>query len=371
MTRRNNDPLKDIVFVSVPESFTGTVGSVNLDASVLLPVEAGSDIGQWNPEELTWEMIIAGMLKVLAYQPEHDDAPYYRAFIREMRPRIVEELSETGIINSRNENYDIAEEIFRALAGLDPSGVEGPTNLAITMEQRAESLEKIGKATEADEYRALAASTYRDLLSREEELPADVHLNAGLFFLKVYNIEEAQQRLEHFVALSHDEEKIARARKILAEITSQNTTDRLFKEAFDFIRMGEEEHGITRIEEFLQKHPEAWNGWFLLGWGNRRIGRYKEAAEAFEKALELGGDNADTRNELAICSMELEEYTAAQAHLEHALKQEPDNTKIMSNMGVLAMKQDNYQEALRFFNAVLALEPDDVFAQAVVKKLKL
>lgn len=358
----NEDPLENIVFISVPESFTGSVGDVTLDASVLLPVETGSSVEEFNPEELTWEMIIAGMLKLLAYQPDHDDAAYYRSFILEMRPRIVEELSETGIINARNENFDTAEEIFRALAGVAPERVEGPTNLAIALDARAQSLEKIGRSEDADACRARAASTYRELLSREEELPEDVYLNAGLFFLKVYNVEEARRLLEHFMELSENEEKIGKARTILAEIDAQNTTDQLFKEAFDFIRMGDEETGVERIQLFLEKHPEAWNGWFLLGWGKRRLNRFEEAADAFDKALSLGGDNADTRNELAICRMELGDFAASRIHLERALTLEPDNTKIMSNLGVLALKEDDPDEARRFFDTVLELEPEDPVA---------
>lgn len=363
MQEEARDPLKDIIYISVPESFTGTVGDVTLDTSVLLPVETREGPEHWNPEELSWEMIIAGMLKVLAYQPDHDDAPYYRAFIRAMRPRMVEELSETGIINSRNENFEIAEEIFLALSGFDPAGVEGPANLAVTLEQRAEALEKIGRTEEADRCRDRAAAAYRSLFTRSGGLPADVYLNGGLFFLKAYNMEEARRCLEQFVQLSEEEDKVSRARSILSEIESQNTTDQLFKEAFDFIRMGDEERGIAAVEAFLGKHPDAWNGWFLLGWGNRRLNRFQDAARAFERALSLGGDNADTRNELAICQMELGNFKASRRHLEQALKLEPDNTKIMSNMGVLALKEDDPEEARRYFDAVLELEPEDPVAQ--------
>lgn len=359
----NSDPLENIVYISVPESFTGQVGTVRLDATVLLPVETAGGAESWNPDELTWEMVIAGMLKVLAYQPDHDDAPFYRDFIREMRPRIVEELSETGIINARNENFVLAEEIFRALTGLNPAGIEGPTNLAITFDQRADALEKVGKNEEAERYRDLAMETYRDLVDGDRELPPDVHLNAGLFFLKRYQVAEAQRRLEAFVERSDDQEKLGRAQAILAEIEMQNTTDLLFRESFESIKAGDEEAGIEKINRFLEQHPEAWNGWFLLGWGRRRLGRFDEAAKAFERALALGGDNADTRNELAICCMELGRFDESRKHLEAALRSEPDNTKIISNLGILALKEGNRPEANRFFDTVLALEPDDPVAR--------
>ncbi|POR03965.1 hypothetical protein AU468_04680 [Alkalispirochaeta sphaeroplastigenens] len=373
------DPLKNVIFISLPEEIartfaetTGPAGKALLDPAALLPVETAGTPDTWNPDELSWEMIMAGMLKVLAYQPDHEDTPLYRDFLGEVRPRLVEELAETGIINARNENFALAEEIFRALSGLVPDGIEGPVNLALTLEQRAEALQKIGKNNDAESCRTRACAIYQDLLSRDTELPPSVHLNAGLFFLRLYRMEEAKRRLEYFLEYSQakdddedgdqEEETIARVRKILAEIDSQSTTDRHFREAFECIKSGREEEGLHHVTEFLKAHPQAWNGWFLLGWGRRRLSRFTEAAEAFEQARSLGGDTADTLNELAICRMELGDFAESRRLLIEALTREPDNTKIMSNLGVLALKEENIPEARRYFATVLELEPEDPVA---------
>lgn len=361
-THDDHDPLAGLLFISVPETFHHHVGEMPIDPHIPLPVEAGTDATEWDHESLTWEMIVSGMLKVLATEPDHRHADYYRRFVEAANPEIYTELSETGIIASRNEQYDLAEEIFSALAGLAPQRIEGYANLAVTFEHRADNLERLGDDAAAQQYRERAVAIYHDLLTRDEIDP-DLRLNAGMFFLKTRNYDAAFAQLSQFVAESTDEEKRQHAERVLAEMNSQNVMDEMFKEAFDFIKIGDEERGIERIREFLQQNPEVWNGWFLLGWGLRRLQRYDDAAAAFRKALSLGGDNADTLNELAICELELEQFDESRAHLEQALQHEPDNTKIMSNFGVLELKRNDPLEARRFFQTVLELEPDDPVAR--------
>ncbi len=362
------DPLNEILFISVPDDFSHTIGDFIVDPDVPLPVHTGGDPADWNVTELSWEMIVSGMLQVLAYRPDHEDADYYRRFVNHVRPEIVAELSQTGIIAARNEDFDKAEVMFRALTALTPERVEGPVNLAIVYQQRAESLERIGREEDAQGFFDRAYRIFRDLLQRDTLSP-DVRLNAGLFFLKIRNYESAYDQLKQFTQESEDEEKIEEAARILREIESQNLLDRLFKEAFDFIKIGDEEKGIERIQAFIDRYPDAWNAWFLLGWGRRRLGRYREAVDAFRKAISLGANNADTHNELAICLLELGEYDESRRSLDRALRLEPDNTKIMSNFGVLALKRDDPEEARRFFQTVLAIEPDDPVAQQYLELL--
>jgi Flp pilus assembly protein TadD len=71
------------------------------------------------------------------------------------------------------------------------------------------------------------------------------------------------------------------------------------------IQLCREEEGIKIISDFLEKSPEVWNAWFLMGWGYRRTGRFEEGYNAFRKVLDLGERSADALNEIAICSIVL------------------------------------------------------------------
>ena len=101
----------------------------------------------------------------------------------------------------------------------------------------------------------------------------------------------------------------------------------------------------------------------MLGWALRRLGRWEDGAAAFNKAIEFGGGNSDTRNELAICLMETGDYPGVRRELEIALREDTENVKIISNLGVLAMKNGDDDEAAAFFRTVLEFEPDDPVAR--------
>lgn len=364
-----DDPLQGIVFVSLPEGFHHQIGTLTIPPDVMLPVDSRGDGTTWNPGELTWEMVIAGMIKVLAWQPDHEDAPFYRQFVLETRPDIIGDLTRAGIAQAQNDSFTMAEEIFRGVCGLVPEGFEGPVNLALLKEQRSDALRAMGRDTEADELAEEAAALYRDLLQREGPFPPDLHLNAGLFFLKIHNHDMGHRQLSMYLETGTNEEALERVRQILREVDLQNTQDRLFKESFDFIRMGQEERGIAAIKVFLEKNPDTWNGWFMLGWGHRRLHQYHEAQEAFERAVALGGDTADTLNELAICQMETGDLDTAYHSLDQALRKDPDNIRIISNFGVLYLKKGQTQEARQFFETVLALEPEDTIARQFLESL--
>ncbi len=358
--------LESVVFVGIPDSLLHLLTHVyegEIPDDLKLPLERRDTDSEFSSDEISIEAFVAGMLKLLAYDPEHRHTQIYRAIILASRPEIYAELAETGIINAGNGNHEIAEEIFSALAGLDPSRVEGPVNLAIVYEQHADRLEKIGRTTEVDTLRSRAASLYRTLLQEEDQdIPLDVRLNAGLFFMKIHDYESGRAQLDYYANNSDDTEKAARAQRIIEQVDSQNLLDRLFKEAYDFIAMGEEERGIESISEFLERYPDVWNAWFLLGWGHRRLGNFDDAADAFERAIDLGADTADAYNELAICRLELGDFVETRRHLTTALKMEPENTKIISNMGVLALRENDLDEARRFFLTVIEIEPEDPVA---------
>jgi tetratricopeptide (TPR) repeat protein len=363
------DPLANIIYISVPENLDRQVGELHIDPQIMLPVEVSGGSDRWDPSDLSWEQIIAAMLKILAYDPEHEHADYYRRFVTEARPDIIEELTETGVFKAKNKDFDVAEEIFRALSGLLPGDSRVELNLALLYEQRAEAAESRGDDDAAARYEDRALEAYQNLVDKDEVLP-EAHLNAAHFYLKRRNYDRARVHLESYTQTGDDEEKIDEARAIISEIDSQNLLDTLFKEAYDFIRMGKEEDGIVKIKKFLESNPEVWNAWFLLGWAYRRLEMYEEARDAFLKAEEHGSDHPDTLNELAICYMELGRYEESRRRLEDALAKEPTNTKIMSNLGILALKQGQVDEAEGFFHSVLDLEPEDPVAREYLDRLQ-
>ncbi|MFP4483419.1 MAG: tetratricopeptide repeat protein [Spirochaetaceae bacterium] len=363
-----NDPLRNIIYLQLPPDMERRIGDFEIDPSVPLPLEKPEGMEETSLEELQWEQIIAAMLRIMAYDPSHEHIDYYREFVLAVKPDIVEELTQTGVFKARSEDFAVAEEIFLALSGLLPENPKPDVNLALLYEQMAEAAEKHGRDQDRQRYTDQAFAVYKKLLASDAVVP-DAYFNAGHFFLKQRSFDRAREHFENYRATGDEEDKLNEARDIVRQIDAQNLVDNAFKEAFDFIRMGKEEAGIEKAREFLHTNPDVWNGWFLLGWGLRRLERYDEAREAFRKTLDLASENVDILNELSICEMELGNYEESSAHLERALRLEPENTKVVSNLGVLALRRGNRDEAEAYFRSVLELDPEDPLAAQLLAEL--
>ena len=155
----------------------------------------------------------------------------------------------------------------------------------------------------------------------------------------------------------------------LKEMTDNVLDDGSFKTAYEFICDGKAQEGLSGARDFLERHPRVWNGWFLLGWALRLLRRWEDGETAFRKAIELGGDNCDTRNELAICLMEMGDTAGARRELETALKEDPENVKIISNLGALALKTGEKEKAAALFKTVLEIDSNDPVAKKFLKNI--
>jgi Flp pilus assembly protein TadD len=287
---------------------------------------------------------------------------YYRRFVLAVKPEIYNELTSAAIVKAENSDFDMALEVLDLLEGLFPGAPGILLNRAIMLEEQAEALEKTGNeaAVEIDE-KALAA--YEKVLMLEPPLP-DALFNAGFFFMRRKDYARARSCFNAYLPLGDDEDKKEEAETLAKDIESRGLDDESFREAVELIRAGEDEEGLLTIKDFLERRPTVWNGWFVLGWALRKLERWEDGLESFKKAVELGADSGDVRNEMAICLIELGDLKNARKELEAALKEEPENVKIISNLGVVALKNGDDDEAAAFFRTVLELDPNDPVANS-------
>jgi Flp pilus assembly protein TadD len=360
--------LANVAYVSIAGTTQRLIGNFALDPDILLPVELPPGARALDAGELSWEAIVAGTLKVLAWDQTNAHTEYYRKFVLAVKPEIKSEFTHVGILKARNGESEVAIEIFRALQGLFPDDAVTHMNLALAYEERARQMEKLERSDQVDELQALAFEAYKAALAADPTEPT-IHYNMAYFYLHQRSFEKAREHLQVFAKTGADEKRVREAKRIIREIDEQGLMDGLFQRAFDSIRMGKEEEGIIHITSFLSSRPGVPNAWFLLGWANRRLGRYAEGREAFMKASELGSPHADLLNELAICLMELGELAESRKRLGEALALEPENTKVISNMGILALKTGSKEEALGFFRTVLEIEPEDRIAARFMEDL--
>ena len=375
----NSNPLNSIIYVTLPDDYVLPKEAYKIDTTIPLPIQMPTpDIKEFDIKELKWEMVLAGILTVLAYEVDNPNVQYYRSIILASKPNIKAELTEAAILKTRNEDWDIAEEIFTALHGLDPEDMTVILNSALFFDQKAESYRRSGLNEDADAYDDIAFDYYKKAMVAEPAIP-DAFFNAAFFYLKQRNYAKGKECFETYLTLTketddnklseNDKYKRDRAKEIINDICSRNLEDELFKSAYDFIKMEQEEKALEKIREFLQKNPKVWNAWFMLGWALRRLGRWQDGKAAFLQAIECGGENADTLNELAICCKEEGNIEEAREHLMKALSYENENTKILSNLGFLELQEGNPEQARKYFEIVLEIDPNDLLAKEAIKSL--
>jgi Flp pilus assembly protein TadD len=302
--------------------------------------------------------------------------------MKAVHPGIREEMTEAAILKIRNGDFDLAEEIFRSLRGLDPEDKMTVLNLALLMDERADNMRQAGLDEEAEAFDASAFEFYRDTMTAEPPIPT-AFFNAGFFYLKQRNYRKAREVLETYLKIESSEDDTAKHRKekakeIVDNISSRDLDDDLFKSAYDFITMGDEERALEQIRLFMEHHPKVWNAWFLLGWALRRLERWEDARAAFMQALELGkvpnsgieSGYTDICNELSICLMELGELAESRRWLVSALEEDSENTKIISNLGMVALRAGNKTEAEGFFRTVLEIDPKDRLALEMLAQIE-
>jgi tetratricopeptide (TPR) repeat protein len=374
-----------IIFLSVPESLRGRIEDMagghvhgdehggghiyhdddadfSINPDIPIPAEIPEGDETLNLEELSWEMILSGMLRVITLSEEKPAwIDYYRRFVLALRPHILGEFTEVAVMKARNGDFDMALEILDVLRGLFPNSPSLLLNRALTLEERAAQLERQGKTEAAAAYEA-AAEVYEEALALEPPFP-DAFFNGGFFFLRQKDFSRTRDCFSRYIEIADETGKKEQAASVIKDIVESGLEDENLREAYMLIQQGQETKGLQSIRSFLERRPSVWNGWFILGWALRRLGRWEDGAAAFGKTIELGGDNSDTRNELAICLMESGDYPGARRELETALREDPENIKIISNLGVLAMKNGDTDEAAAFFRTVLEFEPGDPIAK--------
>ena len=378
---KQNSPLDTVYFITLGEDFKFSEQAMHIDPSIPLPVQKKDKDapGTFNMAELTEEQILAGLLTVMAYDSDNKNILYYRSLLKKARPNLKAELTEAAILKTKNEDFELAEEIFASLRGFDPEDIATIFNTALFLDQRGDFYRQSGLTDDADACDEEALFYYKQAMDAEPAVP-DAFFNAGFFYLKKRNFVEAKSVFETYLALTCEESdedmgengvyKKNRAQEILNDIANRSLEDEHFSAAYRLIDSDKVEEGLEEIRLFITKNPHVWNAWFMLGWGLRKAGRFEEALKAFEKALSLeGGKTADTYNELAICCMEQNLTDEAKKYLLQALSMEPENTKIISNLGYVALKQGDPSLAASYFQTVLEYDPDDKIAALELQNL--
>jgi len=128
------------------------------------------------------------------------------------------------------------------------------------------------------------------------------------------------------------------------------------------------------LREVVAKDPKNVNGWISLGNMMMDTSRFSEAAEAYQKALEIDPKNVDVRVDMGTCYRNLRKPDVAVKEYRKALELNPQHLHALKNLGIVfAYDLHDSKEAVKAFEKALAIAPNDPDAERLkqeIQKLK-
>ena len=120
---------------------------------------------------------------------------------------------------------------------------------------------------------------------------------------------------------------------------------------------GHPELALARIAAASAAAPDDARYRIGLGQALQALGRWHEAAQAYESALRLQPDFPDIAGSLGICLQRSGQWAPAAAAHRKALAQQPQNAAVMANLGTVLREMRELPEAVDLLRAATELEP--------------
>lgn len=136
----------------------------------------------------------------------------------------------------------------------------------------------------------------------------------------------------------------------------------------DSLRRRRQEH--ERLQRAAAERPEAPRRWTRLAASFQQDGRYREAVEAYGRALYAAPESAGIRVNMALLHHALGNSDRAVAYAQAAVQSKPDFAEGWYNLGVLYAQQGETRKARRALQAALDHEPGHQRAQDYLAKLE-
>jgi tetratricopeptide (TPR) repeat protein len=356
-----------IVFINLPKDLEQTIGDFKVDPTIPIPLQLPENHKEMEANDVTVERIIAGMLKIIAWVPDHENFEYFRQFVIASQPESIEQLNLAAIAKEKKDDYIFSEELFLCVNHLAPQPASF-INLATHYAKRATLTEDSeGKDARYDLFQQKTLDVLNEGLKSNPDNP-DLLCEIGYFHIYQNNIDSARDYLEKYMenALEDDKRK-EQVGHVLKDINNKMTNDTALLQAYDEIQLCNEDKALELLDIYLQKNPDVWNAYFFKGWALRRQFNYKSAKECFLECIKLGESNSEVYNELSICALEEGHKELAIFYLDSALDLEPQNLKLLTNLAYLKIEDKDFDKARQLLENARAIDIKDPLVEHLSK----
>jgi tetratricopeptide (TPR) repeat protein len=346
------EKLKDVQFITLPGD--RKIGDTVLKGDKPLPVQFQS--GQ-KPEDIDFNSIVAGLIKVMAWAPENKDFDYYKNVLLDLQPNVAQELNLAAISKSKKKDFDFAQELMLAVKSITDAP-ESYINLAVLYAQMTVELHNKNDHVKADMYDDKIIQVLNECIEKHPSY-APAYSEISAFHMRHGDIESARDNLARYVKLEADEKKRKQAEKTLANFNKMLDSKDQIMYAYDKMMMGCADEAITAINKYLAGGEKSWEAYFIRGWAKRTLEDYEEAQKDLLESLRIESNNAEVYNELSICARESGDVELAKNYLQIALDLDDEDIVYAVNLAFLHLADEEYTESRELLEKARTIDPDD------------
>ena len=137
-----------------------------------------------------------------------------------------------------------------------------------------------------------------------------------------------------------------------------NAPDALLGEAAVYASLGRQDEAESIYRKAASLRPHYWGGYYELGAFYFRHRRFADAAEAFQRALEITPDNAVVHATLGGMMQIIGKDSESEEHLRRSLELQPSYVAY-NNLGALYYRQRRWAESAAMLRKALAINAND------------
>ena len=344
--------MKDIRFITLPED--RDMGSVTLSKDIPLPIQfpEGSVT-----DDIDVNSIVAGLIKVVAWDTENKNYEYYKKILLEIQPDVVKELNIAAIAQSKKGDFDFAEELMLAVNHLSDAP-ESYINLAVLYAQMTVKLHKDGDDTRADMYDDRIIAILNECKERHEKYAA-TYSEISAFHMRHGDVETARDYLSRYTELETDKKKKADAQKALDNINRMLSSKDQIMYAYDKMMTGCADEALEIMNKYIAGNEKRWESFFLRGWAKRVLEDFRGAQEDLLESLRIDGKNAEVYNELSICARESGDTELAKSYLQIAVDLDGEDVIYLTNLAFLHLADGEFEESRELLEKARQIDEED------------
>ncbi len=347
-----NTKLNDVKFITLPKD--RKIGEMVLRNDIPVPVFFAD--GQ-TAQDLDINSVIAGLIKVVAYDEKNKNLDYYKQVLLQMQPDAVKELNLAAIAKSQKKEYDFALELMLTVNHLSEAP-ESYVNLAVLYAQMTVDFHSKKEDVKADFY----DDKILDILQQcKEKYPtyAPVYSEISAFHMRHGNVESAKEALEKFCELAPVGKEKKDAEKSLSKMEEMISSNDQIIYAYDKVMMGLSDEAIEVINTYLKNNKPCWEAFFIRGWAYRTLEHFTEAQNDLLESLKLDSTNAEVYNELSLCAKKNGDGELAKSYLQIAIDLDEENTVYLTNLAFLHMQDNELSQAKEMIEKARAIDSND------------